>query len=462
MSFAASAWGLAAFSSLRQEMTPTIATQISAHVPTRQPGSVPAGTAGLPRRRRLWLAVFLAVIGMAGRGMAQLPSPVVSPTVARTSGKLHRKESWEEGHQPIVLPRKGPRETSMPDCTGNLEPVTNPTPVGPVMTSFAAFLIFWLPEGVHFESGSAGDSNYEQLLQRYFQDVGGSSFIDILTQYVGSNGTPANAVSIGGMIVDTTPYPRAGTQSAPLLDSDLQDEILNVINAQSWPVGLTAMYFIYTGDAIESCMDASRTSCTFPTRQSVGYCAYHNDFGVTDEMHQQFSVIYANLPAVLSVAPDGACGIASPNGDAAADSEINVTSHEHFEGISDPLGDAWMDAEGCEIADKCEMKVNTTAADVTLNGNPYYVQEEWSNDAGGCTLTGPPPPTATPSAVCPGDCDDNGVVTVAELVTGINIALGSQPLGDCPAMDCNGTGPVTIDCVVAAIGAALDGCSAAP
>ena len=37
-----------------------------------------------------------------------------------------------------------------------------------------------------------------------------------------------------------------------------------------------------------------------------------------------------------------------------------------------------------------------------------------------------------------------------------------QPLGDCPAMDCNGTGPVTIDCVVAAIGAALDGCYAAP
>jgi len=44
----------------------------------------------------------------------------------------------------------------------------------------------------------------------------------------------------------------------------------------------------------------------------------------------------------------------------------------------------------------------------------------------------------------------------------VSFALGSQPLGDCPAMDCNGTGPVTIDCVVAAIGAALDGCYAAP
>lgn len=439
-------------------MTRPVAPQISAPVPARQPAGTPASTARHPPRRRVWSAVFLVVIGMTGRAAAQLPPPAdVSLMAAPAPGKLYLDESSQlEGHQPIMFPRNAP--PAMPNCMGDSAPVTNSPPAGPVMTLFAAYVIFWLPDGIHFESSPGGDSNYEQLLQRYFHDVGGSSFYDILTQYFGSNGSPSNAASIGGMIVDTTPYPRAGTTSAPLLDADLQDEILNVINAQSWPVGLTAMYFIYTGNAIESCMDASRTSCTFSTRQSNGYCAYHNDFGVTDSMNQQFSVIYANMPEVLSVAPDGACGIASPNGDADADSEINVTSHEQFEGVSDPLGTAWSDAEGCEIADKCETRVNTAVADVTLNGNPYYVQEEWSNAAGGCTLSGPPPPTATPSAICPGDCDHNGVVTVAELVTGINIALGSQPLSDCPAFDCNGTSSVTVDCVVTAIDAALDGC----
>jgi hypothetical protein len=56
------------------------------------------------------------------------------------------------------------------------------------MTSFTAYLIFWLPPGVHFSS-SVSDANYEQLVSRYFEDVGGSPFYNIVC--AGRNGTPA-------------------------------------------------------------------------------------------------------------------------------------------------------------------------------------------------------------------------------------------------------------------------------
>ena len=62
--------------------------------------------------------------------------------------------------------------------------------------------------------------------------------------------------------------------------------------------------------------------------------------------------------------------------------------------------------------------------------------------------------------VCSGDCEGSGRVTVAELITGVNIALGSATLDQCRAFDCNGNGHVTVDCLVQAVGNALNGCTA--
>ncbi len=46
-----------------------------------------------------------------------------------------------------------------------------------------------------------------------------------------------------------------------------------------------------------------------------------------------------------------------------------------------------------------------------------------------------------------------------ELVTGVNIALGSAALEQCSAVDCNADGRVTVDCLVQAVNAALGGCA---
>lgn len=84
--------------------------------------------------------------------------------------------------------------------------------------------------------------------------------------------------------------------------------------------------------------------------------------------------------------------------------------------------------------------------------------------AASATRTPTPMPTATATStpithadVCPGDCNDDGFVTVDEMVRGVNIALGGD-LGRCAAFDTSNDQVVTVDEMVQAVTAALEGC----
>ena len=76
------------------------------------------------------------------------------------------------------------------------------------------------------------------------------------------------------------------------------------------------------------------------------------------------------------------------------------------------------------------------------------------------TLT--PTPTVTPTTLalqtCAGDCNGDGMVTVDELLTAVNIGLGSTPASQCPSVDANGDGEVTVDEIIQAANRALNGC----
>jgi hypothetical protein len=69
-----------------------------------------------------------------------------------------------------------------------------------------------------------------------------------------------------------------------------------------------------------------------------------------------------------------------------------------------------------------------------------------------------PTPTPTVASTCPGDCNGDRVVSVNELVLGVDIALDLAPLADCPALDANDDGEAGIEDVVGAVGSAVDGC----
>lgn len=67
--------------------------------------------------------------------------------------------------------------------------------------------------------------------------------------------------------------------------------------------------------------------------------------------------------------------------------------------------------------------------------------------------------SASPAAAtCVGDCNADGAVTVDEIITGVNIALGTTSIAGCLAFDNNADGQVTVDEIVNGVTNALTGC----
>lgn len=75
------------------------------------------------------------------------------------------------------------------------------------------------------------------------------------------------------------------------------------------------------------------------------------------------------------------------------------------------------------------------------------------------TVTRTPTPTPIPPVVCVGDCNEDGAVSIDELVLGINIGLGEASLAVCPALDRDDDGQVDISENVTAVGNSLNDCA---
>jgi len=255
------------------------------------------------------------------------------------------------------------------------------------------FLIFWSPNG-------AIPQNYKDLLARFNNDLHDTPFANILTQYYDNDlfgrDNITTDIALGGVYTDsTTAYTayngHAGTGADPIVDDDIQKEVDHAISVNGWPTGFDNFFAVFTEQGIESCADGS--NCTPGTANPV-YCAYHSFFNLLSPR------FYANMPWVDTW---GGCrGNANgiPNF-AAGDREVSTFSHELFEGITDPFTNGiWTDPDGGagEIADKCnqhfDSSANADGSNLSLHGNLYNVQPEWSNGTanalgniafGGCT-----------------------------------------------------------------------------
>jgi hypothetical protein len=261
------------------------------------------------------------------------------------------------------------------------------------MHTFKAYIIFWTPHGVGLDPYSS-NARFQSLVRQYFSDIGGSSFYGMLTQYWDLAGPVRNVATLGGVYVDTQPYPHAGTRADPLSDGDISTEIGLVRAKLGWQVTPGAAFIMVTGYNVEECAKFSDgTTCSFPNSAGNGFCAYHSflpyyDGGAGTSDYEPY--IYAANNAGCAYVPTFDSG-AAPYGDQVADAIINSLSHEQFETVTDPETGGWYagDPSGGEIADKCETSfgpVNWDGSTVTLShGHRYALQEEYSNRLGACS-----------------------------------------------------------------------------
>jgi len=263
---------------------------------------------------------------------------------------------------------------------------------GRVLHSNRTHPIFWQPAG----SVLAFDPGYEALIEKFLTDVAADSHkttnvYSVSGQYTDSTGPAAYDSTYGGAVIDTDPLPPNGCTEPPtgpgwsvcLTDDQLETELEHVVATDDLPTGGGNIYFIITPDGFGSCTDAGSSSCALGGSQN-GYCGYHSE--------TPSRILYAVIP-YNAVA--GHCQSSNPRPNSStADPTISTISHEHNETVTDPDGNAWIDAQGDEEADLCLTSFGpslnaardpgATPWNEAINGDHYFLQEEWSNASSAC------------------------------------------------------------------------------
>jgi len=226
----------------------------------------------------------------------------------------------------------------------------------------------------------------------FLTHLGTSEFIHITDQYVGrhngnryTNG--ANAFICCANLSNT------GTSS--FTDLTMQFVLVLAISAYALPTGENDIYHIFLPPGTDECFSVpGMFPCYSPDNPNTfAYCGYHSSVTINGLGHVLYSVEpYTNVPG-CSVPPG------TPNG-MLADSTANVLSHETFETITDPEGDAWwnffnLGSFGDEIGDECSYQILLNIGGFynpsvfSISGKKFAVQPEYSNGSHSCA-TRPP------------------------------------------------------------------------
>jgi hypothetical protein len=230
----------------------------------------------------------------------------------------------------------------------------------------------------------------------FLADLNQDQFVTLLYQYRTSPGvtlgSPVGSYTKGpgGDLTATYASPRPGSSNPYFGELAIWLQVLNAAGAPGHPTslgggGLAHVYHVFLPKNVDTCMEnppgTPTTSCYSPDNGSTFFfCAYHGAFTATSGNQRQtylFTVepyqdvggcrnLVGNQPQPNAVSP----------GVDPADPGYSTLSHELFETISDPLGNAWFNGlTGNEIADLCASFDNF----VTVNGHPYVLESEYSD-----------------------------------------------------------------------------------
>ncbi|HKB94039.1 MAG TPA: hypothetical protein VKC62_07395 [Gaiellaceae bacterium] len=274
-----------------------------------------------------------------------------------------------------------------------------------VETKPAVYLVYW---GTQWAKGfTTADSNgklyssktLQTYLNSFFQNVGGSSWANIQTQYckdvlagstscVGGSGFITNPKGqLKGVWTDSTPVPDdiiAAGLAENLVDDPIAQEAMRA--SAHFKYDPSATYIILTPPT------------TIATGQPV-YCGYHTQTTSVNGIGNPYRIQYAFIPWLNENWPGlgtGGCGMHNVNatsdafGNGIFDGYSIVTGHEYAEAVTDPdnfasVQDGWNDIQGSENGDKCAW---LDTQNITLGSHTFAVQPLWSNEAYDATGNG--------------------------------------------------------------------------
>jgi serine protease len=226
---------------------------------------------------------------------------------------------------------------------------------GPVQTAPKMYVVFW---GSSWNNSTGDPSGVKARLTAFLGVIGGSRWLNSVTQYTQSNGQHVGnaAGSLAGSYVDTTSTPpRRPTQSQMAAEAAKAA-------AKYGDYSANAAYIVALPHGIK------------PSGFGTQYCAYHSS--TTAAGH---TIAWTNDPYF----PDAgaSCGAGSVNSPGTLDGVTIVAGHEQGETETDPFPNSgWLDSSGAENGDKCAWTnlINNPAA------GGYPTQPLWSNSNNGC------------------------------------------------------------------------------
>jgi hypothetical protein len=248
--------------------------------------------------------------------------------------------------QNVALPRSAqPRGAAIVPITGALIPHHG----GAVETAPHLYIDFW-----GWTSDPAGVQPY---LTSFLSSIGNTEWIKVLEQYgtgtrpilKGSWSDPASVPLAPTIAEIQAEAVRAAAQFG--LSSSVNDQIIVATPTGHVPVGF------------------------YSPSNPNGYCGEH--LAVTSMP----KLTYTILPYM----PDAgsACGLGTVNPSSQLDGVSIIAGHELAESMTDPLANAWYDAGGNEVGDKC---LWFDSQNITTSLGTFAVQPLWSNTANGCSV----------------------------------------------------------------------------
>ena len=249
-----------------------------------------------------------------------------------------------------------------------------------VETAPKLYLVLW---GSQWSNDPTGEAN---ILQNFYNGVGGSSWLDSVTQYcqgvttgtVFCNGA-GSAAGNPNVILAGVWYDNGSTAPSKPRQSQFAAEAVKAaqhFGNTSASTNANAQYVVATSHG--------HNSSGFGT----SYCAYHSATSSSVG-----NVAYTNLPYITDAG--ASCG-ANFNGLGSNAGITIVSGHEMAETITDQFPNGgWLDSGGAENGDKCAWisSGQGASANINLSTGKFAVQSLWSNafnsGSGGCVLSYP-------------------------------------------------------------------------